>query len=120
MGPELALQPLRKQMKAKTWQITVQEMDHRFLCKTPLEEARICNALGVIAGIWLRGDIQTHATSSPTLTATVSTPWDPQDGTEMTMHYDATLQEAVWSGWTIPGADKPQVNTETRDIAGLD
>lgn len=120
MGPELVIRPLRQQMKAKTWQITVQEMDHRFVCKTPLEETRICNALGVIAGIWLRGDVQAHATSSTASTATQSTPWDPADGTEMTMYYDEESGEAVWTGWTLPGDTSPQVNKQQRDIAGLD
>lgn len=120
MGPELALRPLRQQMKAKTWQITVQEMDHRFVCKTPKEEARICNALGVIAGIWLRGDVPANVTPSAASSTSAATPWNPMDGTEMTMYYDHDLEEAVWTGWTLPGAAKPQVNNGPRDIAGLD
>lgn len=119
MAPELALRPLRQQMKAKTWQITVMEMDHRFVCRTEEEESRICNALGVIAGIWLRGDVPANAMSGAASTTTAATPWNPLDGTEMTMHYDTTLQEAVWTGWTLPGAARPQVNHEPRDIAGL-
>lgn len=58
MGPELTIQPLRRQMKAKTWQIIVQEMDHRFTVKDADQEAKICNAIGVIAGIWLRGEVE--------------------------------------------------------------
>ncbi|KAL2274253.1 hypothetical protein FJTKL_03511 [Diaporthe vaccinii] len=28
------------------------------------------------------------------------TPWDPADGTEMNIHYDASTQQAIWTGWT--------------------
>lgn len=82
-------------MKVKARQITVQEMDHRFLCKDPLQEAKICNAIGVIAGIWLRDDMQDQAKSVAASTSTVYTPWHPREGTEMTMYYDEELKEAV-------------------------
>lgn len=78
-------------MKAKTWMINVKDMDHNFTCKTELEEEKISNALGVIAGMWLKGD----ALSDPDN----PTPWDPADGTEMYVHYDATTKQAVWTGW---------------------
>lgn len=85
---------VRKQMKAKTWMIYVKDMEHNFSCKTELEEEKITNALGVIAGIWLRGD--------DSLDQEKPTPWDAADGTEMTMYWDAATQQAVWSDWTTP------------------
>lgn len=88
---------VRKQMKAKTWMITVKGMDHNFTCKTALEEEKITNALGAIAGVWLKGD-DSPDPDNPT-------PWDPADGTEMKMHWDAETQQAVWTGWTTPDED---------------
>lgn len=83
---------VRKQMKAKTWMITVKDMDHNFTCKTELEEEKISNALGIIAGIWLKGNDVSNP-ENPTA-------WDPADGTEMNLHYDAATKQAVWTGWT--------------------
>lgn len=97
MGPGLLMDFVRKQMKAKTWIIHVKDMDHNFTYKSELEEERMSNALGVIAGIWLRGDVSSDP-GNPT-------PWDPADGTEMNMHYDAAAQQAVWTGWTTPVED---------------
>lgn len=98
MGPGLLMDNVRKQMKAKTWMIYVKDMEHNFSCKTELEEEKITNALGVIAGIWLRGDDRLDQENP--------TPWDPADGTEMKMHWDAATQQAVWSDWTTPVEDQ--------------
>lgn len=120
MGPELALQPLRRQMKARTWQLTVKEMDHRFQCKDGDQELRICNAMGVVAGIWLRGDAQAQAQVGSAASAAVTyTPWDPAHGTEMSMSWDEGAKQVMWTGWRASNskaADLPQV----LDIAGLD
>lgn len=88
---------VRKQMKAKTWMISVKDMDHNFTCKTALEEKKITNALGAIAGVWLKGDDSSDPDSP--------TPWDPAHGTEMKMHWDTTTQQAVWTGWNAPEED---------------
>lgn len=139
MGPEIALQPLRKQMKAKTWQITVQEMDHRFNTRTPEEAAKVCNAIGVIAGIWLRGEVESQpqiqfgrvkelankleggasALAGATTAAAKTTPWDPEHGTEMTMSWDEAEKQVVWTGWRAAGS-KADKKMEVNDIAGLD
>lgn len=84
-------------MRAKTWMITVKDMDHNFTCKTELEEEKITNALGVIAGMWLKGDSWSEPDNP--------TPWDPAHGTEMKMHWDAATQQAVWTGWATPKED---------------
>lgn len=91
--------------------MTVQEMDHRFQVKDADQEAKICNAMGVIAGIWLRGDVEDVSTES--------TPWDPEHGTEMTMSWDEKAEQVVWTGWRKPDAKAAKV-LEVVDIAGLD
>lgn len=92
MGPELIFGPIRKQMKAKSWQIKVKGMDHGFKFKTESEEERITSALGVIAGIWLEGDV-----SDPDNPV----PWNLEDGTEMAMRYDEKEDKAIWTGWSV-------------------
>lgn len=106
MAPGLLIDSVRKQMKAKTWMIQVKEMDHNFKCNSEIEEEKISNALGVIAGVWLRGD-DTKDRKNPT-------PWDPADGTEMKMEYDAKAKKAVWTNWTTParGAKKQGVTVQ--------
>lgn len=39
-------------MKARTWIINIRGMDHNFNFKTGLEDDKMCNSLGVIAGTW--------------------------------------------------------------------
>lgn len=88
MAPEIVLRPVRQQMKAKTWQINVQDTDHNFNCPTELQEQKLCSVVGVLAGLWLRGDTSDGSQAG-------THPWDPEDGTEMLMHYDAEKKEAV-------------------------
>jgi len=89
MGPEHIFDRVRKQMKAKTWCITVRDMDHGFKCPNEQEE-KLCNGLGVIAGCWLEGDVSDLKNPVP---------WDTEHGTEMEMCYDEVEKMAVWSEW---------------------
>ncbi|KAL1883353.1 hypothetical protein Daus18300_000411 [Diaporthe australafricana] len=91
MAPGIVFNSIREKMKAKSWVINVKEMDHNFsTCKTEAEEESMCNALGVIAGLWLKGDASADPKNP--------TPWDSADGTEMDVHYDKEAQKAVWTG----------------------
>lgn len=54
MGPEIVYAPERNEMRAKTWCVYVADLDHSFNCKTPRQEAKNCNAIGTIAGMWLQ------------------------------------------------------------------
>lgn len=112
MGPEIVFRPVRQQMQAKTWQITVRDMDHNFNCKTELEEQKVCNALGVIAGLWLRGD-------APGDSKGRCEPRDAKDGTEMRMHWDAKKKEVVWTGWNSPADLQSKQEGLERDVADL-
>lgn len=112
MAPRFVLDPVRKQMKAKSWLINVKDMDHNFsTCETEAEEESMCNALGVIAGLWLKGD-ESVSSKSPT-------PWDPADGTDMNMHYDKEAQRVVWTGWTTP-AGGPNKKGVTVQVSAAD
>ena len=106
MGPGLLVDSVRKQMKAKTWMIQVKDMDHNFTCKTELEEEKMCSALGVIAGIWLKGD--------DTLDPYNPTPWDPADGTELKIEWNAKTQQVVWNTWTTLAEDLHQQGVTVR------
>lgn len=90
MAPLPVFGPIRKEMKATSWQINVKDMDHGFKCETALQEEKLCSALGVIAGIWLQGDM-----SDPEHPV----PWSPEDGTEMEMYFDENQGKAIWTGW---------------------
>lgn len=107
MEPEMIFGPVRREMRAKSWCIYVQNLDHNFNCKSDLQERKTCNAIGTLAGIWLNGDPEAN-----------SSPWDPEDGTEMGMAWDTEREEVVWTGWQRPG-DRPPVPDIVRpDVAG--
>lgn len=108
MDPEIVFGPVRREMKAKSWCIYVQDLDHNFNCKTPLQEQKICNTIGTIAGNWLSGD-----------TDNANTPWDPNDGTEKGMAWDAEREEVVWTKWQAMGDKPPKADIVKHDIAGL-
>lgn len=108
MAPELIFGPLRREMKAKSWCIYVNNMNHNFNCKSDLEERKICNAIGTFAGIWLNGDPEND-----------NTPWNPEDGTELGMAWDAKRGEVVWTEWQPPGDKPPKPSCVQNDIAGL-
>lgn len=109
MAPEIVFGPVRREMKAKSWCIYVQDMNHNFHCKTDLQEQKICNAVGTFAGIWLDGDPEDN-----------NKPWNPEDGTEMAMDWDAQSGQVVWTEWQPMGDKPPQAPFVHHDIAGLD
>lgn len=109
MAPEIIFGPVRREMKAKSWCIYVQNMNHNFECKSNLEQQKICNAIGTFAGIWLNGDPQGN-----------NAPWNPADGTEIGMAWDAKRGEVVWTKWQPLGDKPPQPDIVQPDIAGLD
>lgn len=84
-------------------------MDHNFNCKSDLQEQKICNAIGTLAGIWLKGDPEDN-----------NTPWNSEDGTEIAMNWDEKRGEVFWTEWQPMGDIPPQANIAQHDIAGLD
>lgn len=109
MAPEIIFGPVRREMKAKSWCIYVQDMNHNFHCKSDLQEQKICNAVGTLAGIWLNGDPEDN-----------NTPWNAGDGTEVAMNWDAKRGEVVWTEWQPLGDKPPQAPFVHHDIPGLD
>lgn len=74
-----------------------------------MQEQKICNANGTIAGIWLSGDVDN-----------AKAPRDPNDGAEMAMVWDAVWEEVVWTKWQAMGERPPKVDIVKHDVARLD
>ena len=110
MAPEIIFGPVRREMKAKSWCIYVENMDHNFNnSKSALQQQKTCDAIGTLAGIWLNGDPDDN-----------NTPWNPEDGTEIGMAWDAKRGKMVWTEWQPLGDKPPQADIVQFDIAGLD
>lgn len=96
MASGLLMNTVRKQMKAQTWMINVKDMDHNMNFKTDLEEEKMCNVLGVIAGTWLERNNGT-GWDAPI-------PWDSANSIEMDLEWNKDSQEAQWEVWDWPAA----------------
>ena len=84
--------------------INVKDMDHNFNFKSELEEERMCNALGVIAGTWL-GRNNSTGWDAPI-------PWDDANSTEVDLEWSQDRKEAKWDVWDWPDARRKGVTVQ--------
>ncbi|KAI0156386.1 hypothetical protein GGR57DRAFT_463302 [Xylariaceae sp. FL1272] len=91
MNPEPIFKSVREKMRAKTWVIHILKVNHGFTNLPGVAaELALSRCIGVIAGLWLRGDVSNPQKPNS---------WDPADGTDMVMKWNDKTKQVEWTGW---------------------